>query len=659
MICERCGHTIQRGELTCENCGTFVGKGFVSSYEDTGVRAIRQGRMSAGGTTIHSSGKKGDIKEYGDYDLSAVPLEYADNDYRQGAAAQMTDRRSGSSRADMRRRGVPVNARGRAPSMPRKSGKVRSIYKKGFNWMKFFLVIVCIAIASVVGYLVYMSQTDEGQRATARKNILSSSEELLEFAAMSDDPTDPEGNEEREELLKKWNSAGTASYWLVGQEYLDVGDIDTAILAFKMADLLDPENYDGLLMLASAYELNNDDASAEQVYLKLAHDISPFRTESYTALIRIYQEQERRPEAADMMKLAYKETDKENFRLQRKDYIPLTPQVDLPAGRYEMEQPVAITSPQGYDIYYTSDPEAVLPDDGTLMTTPSITLHEGSVTLRAVCVSGDLVSDPMSVTYTIFYPTPPAPKCNLAPNTYQNPKQISLRAGEGAEKEELTFYYTIDGSMPDRDSPIYDGTPIQMPTGRVILRAVCVNQYGKMSSTMEVGYKFTAKPYPLDEYSDADCFVGFKLNTTTPMEFEERFGAAKEQITTKYLNMDGEARHLNYPWGYAVFVLESNKWQLVRIEMTSPISDQPRGVGIGSTEDEIIAVYKDFGQLTAPNGKRSMYYNYPAMGYSEPNEDGGRTVTYKCMTKESDSWTIEYYIGKNGRCEKIAHYFLP
>ena len=57
------------------------------------------------------------------------------------------------------------------------------------------------------------------------------------------------------------------------------------------------------------------------------------------------------------MLLAYENTDRENFRQQRDDFIPAMPEVSLTAGRYEisaMEQAISLTSPQGDDVYYLS-----------------------------------------------------------------------------------------------------------------------------------------------------------------------------------------------------------------------------------------------------------------------------------------------------------------
>lgn len=71
-----------------------------------------------------------------------------------------------------------------------------------------------------------------------------------------------------------------------------------------------------------------------------------------------------------------------------------------------------------------------------------------------------------------------------------------------------------------------------------------------------------------------------------------------------------------------MFILENSAWQLVRVDMNSEIGTPPRGVGFGSTESEIVSVYKDFGQVEAPNGTRGLYYEYPNVGQVLVNDDG-------------------------------------
>ncbi|MEG1471616.1 MAG: chitobiase/beta-hexosaminidase C-terminal domain-containing protein [Clostridia bacterium] len=648
MICEHCGYSMPDGSLTCEHCGTFLGSSCGAKQYDTGVRAIRQGRVSAAPVSLPS--QAGHTREYGDYELSALPPELDAPARRSRPVGPM--KRETASRPNTHR-GVPVNARGHSASVPHKRGKVRSVHHSRVNWMLIGLILAVLCLLSFGGYMIYMSKSDSGQRATARKNALAVNEGMFALATNTKDVLVAP---EREELLKQWGKAPAQAYWLAGQDYLDVGDVDTAVMSFRIADVMDPANYDGLLQLGSAYELAGNDAAAEQIYLDLAKTVSPFRSEAYTMLIRMYQDQDRKPEAAETMRLAYENTDKETFRLQRKDYIPLSPQTDLAAGRHEKEQPVHLTSPQGYDIYYTTDDQAVLPKDGKLVENGTVLLTEGTVKLRAVCVSEDLVSDPLVVTYVIFYPSPPSPKSNLAPNTYSKPREVSLRPGEGVLKtDELVYHYTIDGSTPTKNSPIYDGTPIKLPSGNVELHAVCVNQYDKMSSALEVGYKFTFKPALPLMYEETDVFDGFVLNKTTLPEFTERFGKAQKEEPTTYLNFENEAKHLTYSWGYAVFMLENKEFMLVRIEMNSAIAGAPRGVGIGSSENEVVAAYRDYGQKENLDGSRGLYYKYPTVGQVALREDGTRVIEYTLTTIENKMWHLEYWL-KKGRVEKILHY---
>jgi len=671
MICQHCGSYLQEDEILCPVCGTMVRR--TGRKADEGVRALRQGRRNAVPPTLPDEARD-DVPEYGDYEFSPLPVEREHGVRRQpkpkkASAMSMPD--SFASRPNTRR-GVPVRGNARTRQVVSKHGKAKMVSQHPVNWMLIAVICAGLLVVAGIGYLVYVSTSDAGQQMTARKQVVAATEDLLELASSTDAVLETE----RTEALNSLGSAPAQAYWLVGQDYMEVGDMDDAIMAFRIGDILDPENYDGLMLLGTAYELNNMNAEAETVYLELIETVSPARTDAYTSLINLYLDDDRDPEAADMMLLAYTNTEKDNFRQERKDFIPNSPQVDTDhlSGRYELEQSITVTSPQGYDIYYTLDDSAVLPGDGQLVEDNTVIIPEGTYTLRAVCVMEDLVSDVMSVSYTVYYPTPPAPKCNLAPNTYSSLRNVSLRAGTSTETKEerkskteeqlamednQTFYYTIDGSNPDPDlSPIFDGTPIKLPSGRVTLRAIAVNGYGKQSSTLEVTYKFNAKPALLKMYNEDDTFTGFKLIGTSAEEFTDKFGDPKNTLTAQYLTMDNDAQHMEYSWGYAVFILSSNEWQLVRVEMTSQITAGPRGVGLGSTESEIVGAYKDMGMLANQDNSRNLYYSDTNIGVVLQNEDGTRTVQYTCQTTDSKTWVLQYHL-QNDRCVKIDQYYKP
>lgn len=668
MICKKCGSFVPDDRYTCERCGTFQDADSFRANSAIGVKSIRQGRSSSKDVVLPP--KPGsETKEYVDYDY------YTPDVTRQGASMgrQAANTYAAASRPS-EHRGVPVQGEPRTPVVKHRQSRTAPNHRSNTNWALIGLICIILVMLAGVGYYLYMSQSEEGHRITARKLVLEASPDQFQLA-VSKNPLDLE---QQEELLRKWNGIPVKSFWEVAEEYLDTGDLNTALTAFTLADILDPDNYDGLLLMASTMEMMGDTASAEQVYLRLYTDVSAIRTEAYTSLIRIYQAQDRRPEAAEMMRTAYQNTQRENFRLLREDYIPEPPQVNLVAGRYEissMEEDILLTSPQGYDVYYTTDEKAVLPDEGTLVTDGIIEPVEGSIRIRAVAVSGDLVSDPLSVSYTFFYPTPPAPKSNLAPNTYKKLYSVELRPGkveeftkkQQAEMEaNLTYHYTIDGSIPNEESPLYDGTPIKLPSGRVTLRAICINQYGKMSSTLEVGYKFDVAPYPKTMYGmkdnainfEDDKFGGFELNKTTQYEFESTFGAAKSVTDTTYPHMDGEAHLLEYSWGNAVFVHSGNLWQLVRVEMKSGFTSTPRGIGLGASLDEVISAYKDFGQVHSPNGTRGLYYDFPRVGQYLIAEDGSKYVQYTAHTLESKMWVLQYWL-EGDQVKKIVHFYQP
>ena len=226
MICEHCGRSVPDGSLTCDKCGTYLGKYRTGSASEGGVRAIRQGRVSASTPTLPT--------QQGGYRKTAQPI------YDQ----------SGSSRPDTRR-GVPVNAYGRAPSLSHKSHKVRSVRKSSVNWMLVTVIVSVIVLTAAGGLWYFQSQSESGQRSTARRNALSVNEGMFELAVTHDQMAQPES----EALLEEWNKANPQAYWLSGRDYLDAGDVAMAINCFRIADIIDPENYDGLMLLGNTYVL--------------------------------------------------------------------------------------------------------------------------------------------------------------------------------------------------------------------------------------------------------------------------------------------------------------------------------------------------------------------------------------------------------------------
>ena len=419
---------------------------------------------------------------------------------------------------------------------------------------------------------------------------------------------------------------------------------------------------DGLLLLGSAYEAAGrvDDAAAlyEQIYTE-----TPSRTEAYVNHIRILQASGKEGDQAkcgELMKLAYEKTGDTSFLTQRSDLLPAPPEVDLTAGYYETKKYIAITSYQGFDVYYTFDENAKLPSGGTLYT-ERVFLDEGIHNLRAVAVDGELVSDELHGTYKIIMPSPQQPRCNLAPNAYKSRQKVRLRPGQDNENDDtIVIYYTVDGSEPDADSPKYTGEPFWLPTGRVTLKAVAVNGYNKVSNKLEVQYKIEAKPYPLSSWTTEETFNGLRLNQTTMGEFQQAFGEGTLKGNITLEGFDTECRQYDYPWGYAVMNKSRTSWVLVELYLTETTAiSPPRGTGIGDTEAYVTGKFRDMGQVESESGNRGLYATDKGDGKIWKQKDGTKIIRYRCYPADGRYWQLDYVIGTGGTVTAIDWRMIP
>lgn len=381
------------------------------------------------------------------------------------------------------------------------------------------------------------------------------------------------------------------------------------------------------------------------------------------------QANDRGPEAAELMLLAYEKTGLVTFRNQRTELLPMSPTVDLVAGYYEEKKTITLTSPQGYDIYYTFDETAELPYDGVKYEGP-ITFDEGDYSLRAVCVSGDLVSDPLSAVYKVYMPSPQTPRASLAPGTYKQRQRLWLKPGLENEKTsktpaddketDITIYYTIDGSTPDIDSPIYDGVKFALPGGRVTLKAVAVNGYGKASNTLEITYKIETGPFPLTAYSVSDDVVnGIKLYETTRESFQQTYGEGNGMEEVMLGGISDVCQKYLYNWGYATMAKTKSGWVLAELYFTDSTFKGPRSTGIGNTEDAVVGKFRDMGQVTSPSGNRGLYETDSGKGKIYVQEDGTKIIRYQADTADSHTWQLDYHLNTSGTVDYIDMLYIP
>ena len=452
---------------------------------------------------------------------------------------------------------------------------------------------------------------------------------------------------------------------------MNTGDMEGAIVKFEMAkkqdeeDEMKPVDVDGLLMLGSAYEAagQTDKAAAlyEQIYTE-----TPSRTEAYVNYIRILLSSEKdgdKKKAGELLKLAYEKTGEASFLTQRRDLLPAPPEVDLTAAYYETKKYITISSYQGYDVYYTFQDEetAKLPDDGILWT-QKVFLDEGIWNLRAVAVNGELVSDELRGTYKIIMPSPQTPQCNLAPGAYKTRQKVKLKPGqENKDDDDIVIYYTVDGSIPDADSPIYSGDPVQLPTGHTVtIRAIAVNKYGKQSNMLEVSYKIEAKPYPLTAWEMKESIADLTLNKTTLADFQKAYGEGTQTEMEKSPDFETECRKYEYPWGYVVMNLDKKKWVMVELYFKDGSTFKaPRGTGVGDPMSFVVGKFKDLGQLASGSGNRGLYQlDNGNDGKILLQDDKSNIIRYRIRSEEH-WYVLEYRVNQSGTVEAVDWRYIP
>lgn len=596
MVCKECGHLLRDGTLVCEHCGAQNS----ISGQVSGIQGRRQGR------TAPQASREVELPKY-------------DPSVRQAAPA----------------------AEEKTPVGEKRTHRVKKVM---INWVAVAIALVALLFVALIGGYVFLQVTDAGQLILARMG----------------------------------KEANATAMWAYGQELLDQGYIDRSIETFNKAYEQEPDRedmYARLQQLADAYEAGGYTGKAEETY-RLMTTVHKEKTSAYRSIVRIMEDQDRKMELATFLTEAYENTGDSSFRRQREEMLPSTPTTDLEAGTRMYERDVAILSAEDYDIYYILGEEGILPEDGSLYTGP-IHLEEGVHVLRAVAVSNDLISDEMLLKYNITLPVPSAPYPSLAPGTYEQRQRVRLkylktedeelqldylnndpaaRADAEQKQNDITMYYTLDGQTPTSNSPIYEGDGILLPGGYVILKAVSVNGYGKVSNVLERKFKINNVAFK-KFFNNTDEMADVTIMKTTRDQFIKKFGQPNEETETEDATVRGVTLKMTYNWGEAKFVMISSGYVLYSLDTGNSAMVGPRKTRIGQTEAEITAQFRDMGQAHDQNGDRSLYWNDQNNGNDKGKlyhlDDTHDRIDYSYVREDGGTVTMSYYL-ENGVVKRMS-----
>lgn len=645
MLCPRCGYYSDKEDTVCPECGEIMLNSAGAPGE--GAESIRQGKRARDAIRNTAAMKQAQAekrKRRSGASRATVEMPTVQDNRQTEEPAEYTVSETVYEDGDeddgiFERRRRPVYDENAAAEEQALEYSLRMEEKgrtrlKTVNWIKIGIAVFAVVVLAVAGTWFFLTRTEAGQKIMARLG----------------------------------REATSSALWAVGEEQMNDGDIEGAITIFEKAKAQDQEegvvDVDGLLMLGSAYEAAGRTDEAADLYEQIYTD-TPSRTEAYVNHIRILRNRKNPGDlakAGELMKTAYENTGESSFMTQRRDMVPSPPEVDLTAGYYESKKRIEIRSTQGYDVYYTFDENAVLPYGGHKYT-ERVLLDEGIHNLRAVAVDGELVSDELRGTYKIIMPSPQTPQCNLAPGAYKTRQRVRLKPGkDNLNDDDIVIYYTVDGSNPDADCPIYTGEPVQLPSGHVVtIKAVAVNKYNKVSNMLEVKYKIEAKPYPLTAWELTETVAGLELNRTTMIDFQSAYGEGTLTEMEPSGDFETECRKYVYPWGYAVMTLNKKNWVLVELYFTDAETFKaPRGTGVGDPEDFVVGKFKDLGQLPSASGNRGLYYleNSGSDGKIWIQEDQTKIIRYR-IRNESHWYQLEYYVNTNGKVSAVDYRYIP
>ncbi|MBQ7358660.1 MAG: chitobiase/beta-hexosaminidase C-terminal domain-containing protein [Lachnospiraceae bacterium] len=258
-------------------------------------------------------------------------------------------------------------------------------------------------------------------------------------------------------------------------------DYKEAAVYLEKAYAFDETDMDLLLDLAESYlrseQIERFVASLEKVILE-SKATEAQQVKAYTKLISYYdskKEYEAIVKLLDGCSIS-------QISIEYQRYIALAPEFSYPEGEYESMVPLKLSSNTTGKIYYTVDGSIPKEQEDMLYTAP-LFLEAGEHVVSAIFVNEyGIVSDVVSKEYIVELAVPGAPEVYVSSGTYNSPTMIEI-----LEFDDITVYYTVDGTFPSNQSTLYKG-PIPMPLGNSVFRFVGYNEDGVAGEVTEREY---------------------------------------------------------------------------------------------------------------------------------------------------------------------------
>lgn len=257
-----------------------------------------------------------------------------------------------------------------------------------------------------------------------------------------------------------------------------------AVSYLERALAINSEDLDARFLLAKYYEKNGQQQSTI-VLLKELLDINlgyAKRDEVYDMLLGIYEAKGNYEKMGDVLD----ECDVPRILTKYNKYAALQPEFNKQGGVYDELISISLKgNTQGF-VYYTLD--GTTPTENASVYETPILLESGEYTIKAMFVNMyGIKSEIETQHYYINLLAPETPVITPESGTYAEPVLIEVFREYGTK-----VYYTIDGSIPGKNSILYTN-PIEMSYGISNLSFIAIDESGLGSEVVKRTYQLEAQ----------------------------------------------------------------------------------------------------------------------------------------------------------------------
>lgn len=253
-----------------------------------------------------------------------------------------------------------------------------------------------------------------------------------------------------------------------------------AVSHLERALAINSENMDTWFLLAKYYDKNGQQQSTVSLLEETLAAGTGYdrRDEVYDMLLGIYESGENYEKMGDLLR----DCDIPRIVSKYNKYAALKPVFNKQGGNYDELISITLAGNAPGFVYYTTD-GSVPTDNSPVYETP-ILLESGEYTIRAKFINMyGIESDVETQNYYISLSQPDSPVINPESGTFSEPVLI-----EAYYDNSTKIYYTMDGSVPDKNSTRYTHS-IEMPYGISNFSFISIDESGLASEVVSRTYQ--------------------------------------------------------------------------------------------------------------------------------------------------------------------------